>query len=135
MHVYLYLNYKAGKLVRNPEIQKKWLLQNRVIKLRWLNLLTAELLYDLLCLGISIYELTSSDRTLVPILLELLYLFKIYKIKKFNDRIQSYIIGTGFYLLYNVLYGLFILVILVSYVGCVFYLIDYIYYQNDYEFK
>ena len=41
LHVYLYLNYKAGKLVRNPEIQKKWLLQNRVIKLRWLNLLTA----------------------------------------------------------------------------------------------
>jgi len=76
--------------------------------------------------------MSSTDRSLTGLLLELVYLFKIYKIKKFNDRIQSYIIGTSFYLLYNVLYGLFILIILVSYVGCVFYLIDYIYYTNNY---
>jgi len=55
LHVYLYLNYKVGKLVRNPEIQKKWLLQNRVIQLRWLNLLTAELVYDVVCLAVAIY--------------------------------------------------------------------------------
>ena len=85
-------------------------------------------------MGIAIWEATNADRSLAAILLELVYLLKIYKIKKFNDRIQSYIIGTGFYLLYNVLYGLFILIILVSYVGCIFYLIDYHYYQNNYEY-
>lgn len=89
MHIYLYLNYKAGKLVRNPEIQKKWLLQNKVIKLRWLNLITIELIYDVLCLGIAIYELIMPFRPGVALFLELVYLLKIYKIKKFNDRIQS----------------------------------------------
>ena len=69
MHIYLYLNYKVGKLVRNPEIQKKWLLQNKVIKLRWLNLVTIELIYDLICLGIAIYEVIITYRPVVAVLL------------------------------------------------------------------
>ncbi len=55
-HIYLYLNYKLGKLVRNPEIQKKLLFQNKVVKMKWLNLVTIELVYDVLCLCIAIYE-------------------------------------------------------------------------------
>lgn len=54
-HIYLYLNYKLGKLVRNPEIRKKMLFQNKVVRIKWLNLITVELLYDLLCLGIAIF--------------------------------------------------------------------------------
>jgi hypothetical protein len=84
--------------------------------------------------GLAIYEVLITNRSVVSLLLELIYLLKIYKIKKFNDRIQSYIIGTGFYLLYNVIYGLFILIILVSYVGCIFYLIDYLWYLSSYEY-
>lgn len=102
--------------------------------MRWLNIVTPEFIYDVVCLGIAIYELSTESRSLVNLLLELVYLLKIYKIKIFNDRIQSYIIGTSFYIIYNVFYGLFILIILVSYVGCGFYLIDYLYYQSDYEY-
>jgi hypothetical protein len=54
-HIYLYLNYKLGKLVRNPEIQKKLLFQNKIVRIKWLNLITVELIYDLLCLGIAIF--------------------------------------------------------------------------------
>lgn len=42
----------------------------------------------------------------------------------FHDRFLSYIIGTPFYVVYNVFYGLFILIIIVSYVGCAFFQID-----------
>ena len=54
-HIYLYLNYKLGKLVRNPEIQKKLLFQNKVVKMKWLNLVTAELVYDIFCFCIALY--------------------------------------------------------------------------------
>ncbi len=52
----------------------------------------------------------------------------------FHDRFQNYIIGTSFYVIYNVFYGMFILIILVSYVGCIFYQIDYALYQSNYEY-
>ena len=64
----------------------------------------------------------------------MVYLAKIYKIKVFHDRFQNYIIGTSFYVVYNVFYGLFILIILVSYVGCIFYQIDHILYNDNYKF-
>jgi hypothetical protein len=60
---------------------------------------------------------------------------KIYKIKLFHDRFQNYIIGTSFYVVYNVFYGLFILIILVSYVGCIFYQIDLSLYHSNYEYQ
>jgi uncharacterized membrane protein len=69
MHIYLYLNYKVGKLVRNPEIRKKWLLKKKVVKIRWLNLITIELVYDLICLGIAIYEVTITYRPVVALFL------------------------------------------------------------------
>ena len=40
-------------------------------------------------MGIAIWEATNADRSLAAILLELVYLLKIYKIKKFNDRISK----------------------------------------------
>ena len=52
----------------------------------------------------------------------------------FHDRFQNYIIGTSFYVVYNVFYGLFILLILVSYVGCIFYQIDHVLYNDDYQY-
>ena len=52
----------------------------------------------------------------------------------FHDRFQNYIIGTSFYVFYNVFYGLFILLILVSYVGCIFYQIDHVLYNDDYQY-
>lgn len=69
VHVYLYLNYKLGKLVRNPEIQKKLLFQNKVVKMKWFNLITLELIYDLLCLIISIFVLILDSTSLVARLL------------------------------------------------------------------
>lgn len=52
------------------------------------------------------------------------YLFKVYKIILFHNSFLAYIIGTPFYLLYNIFYGLFILIIIVSYVGCAFFALD-----------
>lgn len=133
-HIYLYLNYKLGKLVRNPEIQRKLLFQNKVIKLKWASLITPELVYDLLCLFISIYEVIQIENTIVARVLEIFYLAKIYKIKIFHDRFQNFIIGTPFYPIYIICYGLFILIILVSYVGCIFYQIDLSLYRDNYEY-
>jgi hypothetical protein len=55
-----------------------------------------------------------------------MYLAKMYKMVVFHDRIQRYIIGTVFHTIYSVIYGLLILVLLVSYVGCIFYQFDII---------
>jgi len=52
----------------------------------------------------------------------------------FHDRFLTYIIGTSFYIIYNVFYGLFILIIIVSYVGCIFYQIDHGLVNNNYEY-
>ena len=99
-----------------------------------MNLLTAELLYDLLCLAVSIYELVQEENSQLGRLLEIFYLAKIYKIKILHDRFQNYIIGTPFYVIFIVLYGLFILIILVTYVGCIFYQIDLILYRDNYAY-
>lgn len=129
LHVYLYLDHKVKKLVQNPEIKKKLLFQNRVIRLKWLSLITPELIYDLLCLVVALFELIKGEDSNFSRALELVYLAKVYKIKMFHDRFLGYIIGTPFYVIYNVFYGLFILIIIVSYVGCVFYQIDHTLYN------
>ena len=54
-HIYLYLNYETGKLVRNPEIQKKLLFQNKIVRIKWLSLISAELVYDVICLGVAVF--------------------------------------------------------------------------------
>lgn len=131
-HVYLYLSFKVGRMFRNPDIETKLLIQNRVFKLRWFSLITPEFLYDLLCLLIAVYEVTEVRDTLLDRLLEIVYLPKIYKIKIFHDRVRNYIVGTPSYFVYNVFFGFFILIILVTYVGCVFYQIDYV--LNSYNY-
>jgi hypothetical protein len=93
LHIYLYLDHKVKKLVQNPEIKKKILFQSYVIKLKWLSIFNMEFMYDLLCLLIAIYELTSNDNNEAARWMELIYLLKIYKIKVFHDRFLSYIIG------------------------------------------
>lgn len=133
LHIYLYLDHSVRKLVQNPEIKKKILFRSYVIKLKWLGIFNLEFMYDLVCLFIAIYELVTENNQ-VSRLLELVYLFKIYKIKVFHDRFLSYIIGTPFYIVYNVFYGLFILIIIVSYVGCAFFQIDKSLNNNNYEY-
>lgn len=68
-HIYLYLNYELGKLVRNPEIQKKLLFQNKVVRMKWLNLLSIELFYDIVCLGVAIFEVVKDENNLLVRLL------------------------------------------------------------------
>jgi hypothetical protein len=110
------------------------LFQSYVIKLKWLSIFKTEFIYDIICLLIAIYEIIEQDSTPVSRLLELAYLLKIYKIKVFHDRFLSYIIGTPFYVVYNVFYGLFILIIIVSYVGCAFFQIDKVLNEQNYPY-
>jgi hypothetical protein len=51
----LYLDHKVRKLVLNPEIKKRILFRSYVVKLKWLNIINAEFIYDVLCLGIAIF--------------------------------------------------------------------------------
>ena len=89
----------------------------------------------MVCLGVAIFKVISTSDSLYAVLIELVYLGKFYKIKVFHDRFQKFIIGSTFFLIYKVLYGMFFLIILVSYVGCIFYQIDYILYIDNYKYQ
>ena len=86
-------------------------------------------------MGVAILEFCSSSESLFLRLVALVYLGKLYKMIIFNYRFHRFIIGTAFFKVYNIVYGLFVLIILVSYVGCIFYQIDYILYVTNYEYQ
>ena len=134
LHIFFYLDYQAKLIMDNPEVNRKLLLRNRVTKFPWESLFGLELTNDLFCLALSIYELILPLQTVTSRVLELCYLVKLYKLIIFNKRIVGLIIGTKMYVFYNMLYGMLILIVLVSYVGCVFYIMDYQLYVQNYAY-
>ena len=76
----------------------------------------------------AIYAVAAVKKSLGERIVEVIFLLKIYKLVKFDQKAMYFVIGTNFYILYKVIRTLLIVFMAIAFVGSLFYGVAYILY-------
>lgn len=82
----------------------------------------------------AIYALILVNKSIKEQIVELIFVGKVYKLIKFDLKCMYIVIGTPYYPFYKVLRTLLILLMVISYVGSLFYGIAYYLYTLNIQY-
>lgn len=116
IHILLYFDEKFHEIMKNP------------YAIIWKKIITVEFIYDLMTVILAIYAVAAVKKSLGERVVEVIFLFKIYKLVKFDQKAMYFVIGTDFYILYKVIRTLLIVFMAIAFVGSLFYGVAYIMY-------
>lgn len=97
----------------------------------WKKLVTLELIYDLFCVILAMYAVSAVQKSIGERIVEIIFVFKIYKLVKFDRKAMYFVIGTNSYIVYKVVRTLLIVFMAIAFVGSLFYGVAYILYSHD----
>lgn len=97
----------------------------------WKKIVTVELIYDFFCVILAIYAVAAVKKSIGERIVEIIFVFKIYKLVKFDRKAMYFVIGTNSYIVYKVVRTLLIVFMAIAFVGSLFYGVAYILYAHD----